>query len=242
MGLRLQAMQKYICSFQYNHTPEWYFNPKKQRTLDQLIDTADTMMREGLPIKCKDAVFMALNLTQDLPELLRVSVIFNSKMNNRMFGHIVLAVRYEGRWGSLGLSRRKELMYKPLMYKSLPDLIQDYIHAYEQWGHKVIDCRLSLPIFPHSSHICWEFVVIALRARDWECVARTLNSFNANAAKIAVQWTKYGDNVPLWGTACRCPSGSCLGVKAAKSQRRAQSEVKKRPKAEDDPRSAFGGV
>lgn len=46
--------------------------------------------------------------------------------------HIVLGIHCSGKYGALGLSRRKTLMYKPLVYRSLMDLIQEYKTSYEE--------------------------------------------------------------------------------------------------------------
>ena len=67
------------------------------------------------------------------------------------YRHIVLAVRHPetGRWGALGLSRRAELMDKPLIYSSLADLLAAYVASYKQWWHAVLRIRIGLPV-PHE--------------------------------------------------------------------------------------------
>lgn len=44
--------------------------------------------------------------------------------------HIVLAVRHEGKWGAMGLSRRSCLMKKPIEFESLTDLIRNFDDSY----------------------------------------------------------------------------------------------------------------
>jgi Vasohibin len=44
--------------------------------------------------------------------------------------HIVLAVRHEGKWGAMGLSRRSCLMKKPIEFDSLTDLIRNFDDSY----------------------------------------------------------------------------------------------------------------
>ena len=63
----------------------------------------------------------------------------------------MLAARHPatGRWGALGLSRRAELMDKPLIYSSLADLLADYVSSYKQWWHTVLRIRIGLPV-PHD--------------------------------------------------------------------------------------------
>lgn len=40
-----------------------------------------------------------------------------------------------GLWGALGLSRRANLMFKPLQFSSLSALIADFKQAYAAWDH-----------------------------------------------------------------------------------------------------------
>ena len=71
----------------------------------------------------------------------RLPLIFNSEIDGHRYGHIVLAVRYGGRVGALGLSRRPNLMYKPCEFETLADLVADYkVGA----AHGIRVCRRSL--------------------------------------------------------------------------------------------------
>ena len=56
-------MQGYITALQYNHTSNTYFDQNKQRPLCRILSTARDIVRQGLPIKCVEAVFLALLLT-----------------------------------------------------------------------------------------------------------------------------------------------------------------------------------
>lgn len=76
------------------------------------------------------------------------------------YRHIVLAVRdtATGFWGALGISRRRELMDKPLVHASLSSLVADYVAAYSRWGHEIVKVRAGLPA-PHDAEskcsVCW---------------------------------------------------------------------------------------
>jgi hypothetical protein len=78
----------------------------------------------------------------------------------QLYRHIVLAVRDapSGRWGALGISRRPELMFKPLEHASLAGLVAEFIQAYSVWGHAVQKVRVGLPA-PHDAaspeNVCW---------------------------------------------------------------------------------------
>jgi hypothetical protein len=78
----------------------------------KLTDTAKQIMREALPIQCLEAVMLGCYLTTKWPGVDRVPISFKSfvKPINRSFRHIVLAIRFQGKWGAVGLSRKDTLM------------------------------------------------------------------------------------------------------------------------------------
>ena len=71
-------MQEYITAFQYNHTANTYFDQNKQRPLCRILSTARDIVRQGLPIKCVEAVFLALLLTAGWNDLDRIPVGFKT--------------------------------------------------------------------------------------------------------------------------------------------------------------------
>ena len=72
------CMQEYITAFQYNHTANTYFDQNKQRPLCRILSTARDIVRQGLPIKCVEAVFLALLLTAGWNDLDRIPVGFKT--------------------------------------------------------------------------------------------------------------------------------------------------------------------
>lgn len=66
----------------------------------------------------------------------RFPLSFKSFYNGNVYRHVVLGVYYGGRYGALGMSRREDLMYKPLTYKSLSDLIFDFEKCYIKCMYK----------------------------------------------------------------------------------------------------------
>ena len=66
--------------------------------------------------------------------------------------HLVLAVMHKpsGKWGALGLSRRAQLMDKPVEHSTFSSLIQAYRQAYQRWWHEVLKLRIGLPA-PHDA-------------------------------------------------------------------------------------------
>ena len=82
-----------------------------------LMEIAREIIREALPIKCLEAVILSLYLTNGLTSVDRFPISFKTVFNGTTFRHVVLGVYNYGRYGVLGMSRRKDLMYKPLEFK-----------------------------------------------------------------------------------------------------------------------------
>ena len=103
-------------------------------------------MRDALPIRCLEAVFLALHLTQGMQELDRFPVSFKSTVAGQVYRHIVLAIRVNGKFGAMGLSRRNTLMFKDFTYPTFGDLIVNFRDAYEECFHRLLTVNTGLPI------------------------------------------------------------------------------------------------
>lgn len=55
-------------------------------------------------------------LTNSLQSVDRFPISFRSIFRGNVYRHIVLGLHISGRYGAVGLSRRDDLMYKPLKY------------------------------------------------------------------------------------------------------------------------------
>jgi len=55
-------------------------------------------------------------LTNCLQSVDRFPISFRSTFRGNVYRHIVLGLHTSGRYGAIGLSRREDLMYKPLQY------------------------------------------------------------------------------------------------------------------------------
>ncbi|XP_052435769.1 tubulinyl-Tyr carboxypeptidase 1 [Carassius gibelio] len=160
---RLEAIQRYIRDLQYNHTGTQFFEIKKIRPLTALMDIAKEMTRESLPIKCLEAVILGIYLTNSMPTVERFPLSFKTQFSGSHFRHIVLGVHSGGRFGALGISRREDLMYKPLEYKTLTDLLQEFQVAYRRYWHTL--CKVKIGHYvshdPHSvEQIEWKHSVL----------------------------------------------------------------------------------
>ncbi len=163
----LSRVQEYLCRLTYNHTGTQFFETRPGSSLLTLMETARAMVREALPVKCMEAVVLAIFLTNGVPGLGRFTINFKSELpsplttvptaataasgqqplhhhhhGKRYFYHVVLGVSLGSRFGSLGLSRRSNLMDKPLTFHTLSSLIEDFDRSYRDCGHRLVKVTL----------------------------------------------------------------------------------------------------
>ncbi|KAI4563475.1 hypothetical protein MJT46_019831 [Ovis ammon polii x Ovis aries] len=129
----------------------------------RLMETAKEMTRESLPIKCLEAVILGIYLTNGQPSIERFPISFKTYFSGNYFHHVVLGIYCNGRYGSLGMSRRAELMDKPLTFRTLSDLIFDFEDSYKKYLHTVKKVKIGLYV-PHEPHsfqpIEWKQLVL----------------------------------------------------------------------------------
>ena len=140
---RLLKLQQFIENFQYNHTGRKFINLKKTEGMYRVSRTSKQIIQDGLPIKCIEAVFLGAYLTLNNKNILRLPIAFKSRVNgDNTFQHIVMAVAHgplnDKKWGSIGLSRAKSLMYKKSIYSSLASLLMEFKLAYEKEHHELL--------------------------------------------------------------------------------------------------------
>ena len=78
--LLLRYVESVLRQLQYNYTSVNYFNIRKDRPLGSIMDTAKQILRDQLPIKCVEAVFLALYLTANHRAIDRIPVAFKTKL------------------------------------------------------------------------------------------------------------------------------------------------------------------
>ena len=160
---KIESIQKYMNNLQYNHTGLQFFEVKKYRPICGLIEVAKEIIKESLPIKCLEAVILSLYLTSSIHDIIRFTISFKSKFTTNIHRHVVLGLNHGVYYGALGMSRRKELMDKPVTFQSLGNLILDYKTAYENCHHKLKRVKLSLPV-AHDVHSCerisWKYFTL----------------------------------------------------------------------------------
>ncbi|XP_070805012.1 tubulinyl-Tyr carboxypeptidase 2 isoform X2 [Pituophis catenifer annectens] len=102
-------------------------------------------------------------LTNGQSSVERFPISFKSHFSGSNFHHVVLGIYFNGRYGSLGMSRRSELMDKPLIYRTLSDLIFEFEDSYKKYLHSVKKVKIGLYV-PHEPHsfqpIEWKQLVL----------------------------------------------------------------------------------
>lgn len=186
MKQKIDLVQRFITSFQYNYSGQPFVKMIKRRGMSHISSCAKEIIRLGLPIQCMEAVFLGCYLTADFVGLDRLPLSFKSKCESNTYRHIVLALRHENKWGAVGLSRRSNLMFKEMTYPSLCDLIQEYKSAYAACGHRLIKIYIGLP-FSHDIHcdmaVLWRVFKHTTYDCDFEDLRIKLDSFASNMIK-----------------------------------------------------------
>jgi len=165
IATRLEQIQSYMSSLKYNHTGTQFFEIKKARPISGLMECAKDMIKEALPIKCLEALVLGVYLTNDIHGLVRFNISFKTLFEGGVFRHVVLGVYHNGKYGALGMSRRKDLMYKSLKYESLSFLVKNFLSCYSKYGHLVRKLKIGNKITkdPHSFEpIPWKGISLEL--------------------------------------------------------------------------------
>ena len=249
---QLRLLQGYVEAFEYNYLPTTFFNKCKYRPLQRILETAKEVMKIALPIRCLEATYLAISLTQGMLHLQRFPLTFKTSFNGQVCRHIVLAVRVvddpaaaaaataaahttdvppahlqsssrrssssssldrarkpvargrsaaaaaaaspsSDRWGALGLSRKRSLMYKRVEERTLASLVEDYADAYRELGHRVLNVKVGLPVShtPNQSYVpSWRFLTVDYKSLPAHSREALLHSFVQMSPRLAAEWCK----------------------------------------------------
>ncbi|XP_010877333.2 tubulinyl-Tyr carboxypeptidase 1 [Esox lucius] len=225
---RLEAIQKYIRDLQYNHTGTQFFEIKKSRPLTALMDIAKEMTRESLPIKCLEAVILGIYLTNSMPGVERFPLSFKTEFSGNHFCHIVLGVHSGGRFGALGISRRDDLMFKPLEFRTLADLVQEFEGAYRGYWHTLRKVKIGQYV-SHDLHsveqIDWKHSILDMDKLTKEELRRELDRHTRDMR------LKIGKPAPASPTKDR-KAGMGSPLRNPGSPMRRNSRIERRPSGE----------
>ena len=106
----------------------------KRAPLMSLLKVAKDMIQLSMPIKCLEAVILAIHLTNEVPSMDRFTLTFKSQQNGLIYYHTVLGLFYRGRYGAIGLSRKDDLMSRPIEYEDLSAMLLSFNEAYMNGG------------------------------------------------------------------------------------------------------------
>lgn len=208
VSTRVAHIQRFIGGFTYNQSLTRHFDTTMDRPLAAVLETARYILHGMYHVRCAEAVFAGIALTQQLRVVDRFTLRFKSHIPSldQIYRHIVLAVRVpsatpgvEPVWGAIGLSREPTLMNKPCRFNSLQELIMDFVKGYEgcQPPHKVVSVSVGLPV-PHndwcSAPVCWGYMPINPRIELAESNKIALDEHvdPANYSQLIPLWEKYG--------------------------------------------------
>lgn len=166
---RLKIIQLFVEQFEYNYSGKPFFKMKKSGGAFHIQSVAKQLIKAGLPIQCVEAVFISTYVSRGMTAVVRIPMSFKSQFIDGVHRHIVNVVYFDGKWGALGISRRDCLMYKPLQFSSLADLIDEFRVSYNSVFHQLLVVYLGLP-FPHSfqldSPIAWRHLKLKIKNKD----------------------------------------------------------------------------
>eukprot|EP01083_Nonionella_stella_P086000 238654_1 len=203
---RIERIQKFIDEFEYNHSryPNVYIS--KRRNLSSLMETAERIMKKAMPIKCMEAVVLAIRLTKDIDKLVRMCLRFKSTVDGQTYWHVVLCIQFRGKFGTIGLSRKPQLGYKEIKYESIYDLVMEFRRCYETvCGHALHRMTLGLPVGtnPFSSEpVYWEFLKLPFTS---EFLSEESSLFSTVLARFCERVWDFKSACAAWGAAFNMP-------------------------------------
>ncbi|RXN06194.1 vasohibin-2 isoform X1 [Labeo rohita] len=102
-------------------------------------------------------------LTNGLTSVERFPISFKTQFSGHHFHHVVLGVYCNGRYGTLGMSRRADLMDRSLSFRTLSELVFDFEDSYRRYQHTMKKIKIGLYV-PHNPHVFqpieWNYLVI----------------------------------------------------------------------------------
>lgn len=192
---KICAIQKFISAFQYNYSGSPFVRMQKNRGMKHVSSCAKQIITAALPIQCVEAVFLGCFLTADLLAVDRIPLSFKSKVNGHTYRHIVLAIRYEKRWGAIGISRRANLMHKDIRFDSLLEMVDHFQRSYEACYHRLSTIYVGLP-FSHDVFsdmpIKWKIMRLSCHIKDRMELESTLSTYTTNMARMLEYFRREG--------------------------------------------------
>jgi tubulinyl-Tyr carboxypeptidase len=199
---KLESIQEYINKFEYNYTSKSYVEIKKSRGTKHIVRCALELINAAMPIQCVEACYIGIYFTSSLTQVERIPLSFKSRLagsqQSVIHRHIVLALRYNGKWGAIGLSRRSNLMWKEIQYDSLYALVREFKQSYETVGHELLAVYMGLP-FPHdvsNNHpVTWKAARVSIRQASEE-IQTQLKLYSTYMTKVVLRGSSDSFSLP----------------------------------------------
>ncbi|KAA8582897.1 hypothetical protein FQN60_015443 [Etheostoma spectabile] len=125
-------------------------------------------------------------LTNGLTSLERFPISFKTQFSGHCFHHVVLGVYCNGRYGSLGMSRRQDLMDKPLTHRTLGELVAEFESSYKRYQHTLKKVKIGLYV-PHDPHV--------FQPIEWKHLV--LNAARLGAQEMRKELEKHGRDMRM---------------------------------------------
>jgi tubulinyl-Tyr carboxypeptidase len=192
----VKKVQAFIEHFQYNYTGKPFIRMNKSRGVSHIHNVSKQLIKEALPIQCVEAVFLGTTLTSGMHDIIRVPLSFKSKfIKGTVHRHIVLAIKFDGKWGAIGISRRSSLMNKPIKFNSLAELVKEFDASYEACYHRLVTVYIGLPL-PHDKFvdhpIKWRATKIRWFGKPLADTTEKINVFSGNMMKLYEHFAREG--------------------------------------------------
>lgn len=188
----------------------------KNKPASSVSEVGRLIIKRSWPIKCLETIALGVLLTKDMKDVVRFPIRFKSKVDGHTYWHIILGLKYNNKFGCLGLSRRYTLAGRDLKFDKLDVLVQSYFEAYEEVGHKVRKMTVGLPISHNTSSnfISWHFLKIPIpKKTDWQAAFETIEEFGKQIQKIQEHVLRSGNlGCPLPNTLWQPDTCECLFI------------------------------
>ncbi|XP_031697077.1 tubulinyl-Tyr carboxypeptidase 2-like, partial [Anarrhichthys ocellatus] len=143
-------------------------------------------------------------LTNGLTSLERFPISFKTQFLGHCFHHVVLGVYCNGRYGSLGMSRRPDLMDKPLTHRTLGELVAEFEGSYKRYQHTLKKVKIGLYV-PHDPHVCqpieWKHLVLNAARLGAQEMKKELEKHGRDM-RMKVKRKLNINNIPLYVLHC----------------------------------------
>lgn len=113
----IDCVQRSLDVFTYNKIAHELLGVDKSLPLWHVILCAQALWMKGLPMKCLEATALVMCLTNPLvlhhgsSRMKRFPLRFKTKVNGSTYWHIVTVIKFDSKFGSIGMSRQNTVSF-----------------------------------------------------------------------------------------------------------------------------------